>query len=106
MLTKVKYWILGILTVLAFGAGIAYAASYSLPPVLQRGDLIVATSTTQLVRLPTSTKGSVLWISPVSGVPAWTATSTLGISGGSSSATTTINALNGPSFTFATSNSA
>jgi hypothetical protein len=83
MLNKVKYWILGMLTVLALSATIAYAATWSLPPAIQRGDLIVATSTTQSVRLPTSTKGSVLWIS-AAGVPAWTATSTLGINGGGS----------------------
>src|SRR5437016_1317415 len=104
MLNKVKYWILGILTALAFSAGIAYAVSWNLPPAIQRGDLIVATSTTQAVRLATSSKGSVLWVNP-NGVPAWTATSTLGISGGgcAGSCLTSFAAMTGPAITIATS---
>lgn len=101
-MTRLKYWILGIVTAILFSAGIAIAATWNLPPVIQRGDLMVATSTTQAVRLPVGATGNVL--SVVNGVPKYVATSTLGIiGGGGSSATTTINSATGPSFTFATS---
>lgn len=78
------------------------ALAWSLPPSIQKGDLIVATSTTQAVRLATSTAGYVLQMK--NGMPAWVATSTLGISGGSS-ATTTINSVNGPTFIFSSPSS-
>jgi Chaperone of endosialidase len=79
-----KKYILTGLIVLGFSiAYFANAASWFLPPNIQRGDLIVATSTTQAVRLATGTIGSVLFIDPITKVPKYTATSTLGISGGS-----------------------
>jgi hypothetical protein len=76
---KLKFWIIGIITAIGFTSFVAYAASWNLPPVIQQGDLFVATSTSQAVRLPTSTNGSVLWLNP-SGMPAWTSSSTFLIS--------------------------
>src|SRR5690349_9665657 len=104
MLNKIKYWILGVLTVLALSAGLAYATSWSLPPVIQLGDLIVATSTTQAVRLATGTVGSVLSVK--NNVPAYVATSTLGLqspislttTGSSGAATFIANVLNIPNY--------
>lgn len=60
-------------------AGVA-SAIVTLPPSIQKGDLLVATSTTQLVRFPTSTLGSVLTM--FNNLPTWRATSTLGFTGG------------------------
>jgi hypothetical protein len=88
MLIKFKYWILGVLTLLAFSAAIAHATGYTLPPDIQRGDLIVATSTTQAVRLATGSPGSVLSI--VNGVPKYVATSTLGLGGGGTGTVTSV----------------
>lgn len=90
-LYKLKYYILGILTVIGFTSYVAYAATWYLPPTIYKGDLIVATSTTQAVRLPTSTVGSVL--SMKNNVPTWVATSTLGISGGSGTPATPLNSI-------------
>lgn len=59
-------------------AGVAYAL-VTLPPSIQRGDILIATSTSQLIRVATGTAGSVL--SVVNNIPAWVATSTLGITG-------------------------
>ena len=78
MLNSTKKLILGILIGLGMSAGVSYAL-VTLPPSIKVGDLLVATSTTQFVRLPTSTLGSVLTM--FNNIPTWRATSTLGISG-------------------------
>ena len=63
-------------------AGGVHALSVSLPSSVKKGDLLIGSSTnSSLYTLSTSSQGSVLWIGS-SGVPAWTATSTLGILGG------------------------
>lgn len=101
---KKLFWIifLVVMCLLSFYK-IAEAASWTLPGQIKKGDLIVATSTTQAVRLPTSTQGSVLWISSA-GMPAWTATSTLGISGGVG--LSSLNGQTGSTQTFATNTTA
>ncbi len=103
MLNKLKWYILGILSVLALTATTAYALSVSLPTTIKKGDLLVGSSTnSSLYRLATSTLGSVLWMNS-SGLPAWTATSTLGISGSGGTTPTIIGGgtATGPAFTFA-----
>jgi len=47
------------------------ASAWYLPPSIKKGDLIVATSTTQTVRLATSTKGSLLNMGIQGFTPAW-----------------------------------
>lgn len=89
-------YLFGILITL--GLGVAYL-SYAAPCVVNAGctgisnipggALLYGSSTPvnkALDILTTSTSGSVLWMSPT-GFPAWTATSTLGISGGSGTVT-------------------
>ena len=82
MLIKLKWYILGLISVFLLGGTTAYALSVQLPTSVKKGDLLVGSSTnSSLYTVSTGTPGSVLWVGS-SGVPAWTATSTLGISGG------------------------
>lgn len=84
MFTKFKWYILGILTVIALGGTTAYALSVSLPTTVKKGDLLVGSSSlSSLYRLATGTQGSVLFMNGT-GLPGWTATSTLGFVGGGS----------------------
>ena len=80
MLTKYKFAILGLLLGLGFTALTAYGLSVQLPSSIKTGDLLYGKNNTQLTTLSTSSLGSVLSI--VNNLPAWVATSTLGIIGG------------------------
>lgn len=75
--------LLSLIAVLAVAIPFTASALITLPPSLQRGDLLVASNTTQIVRLATGTTAYVLQM--VNGVPTWVQTSSLGITGGSSS---------------------
>lgn len=79
-----KYAIPAIIIGILLAGGV-HALSVALPSSVKKGDLLVGSSTgSSLFTLSTGTAGSVLYVSPSTGVPAWTATSTLGISGGAS----------------------
>lgn len=77
---KLKYAIPAILVGL-FIAGGAWALSVQLPTSVKVGDLLVGKNSAQLETLSTSSAGSVLYVSPSTGKPVWTATSTLGVGG-------------------------
>lgn len=89
-----KYLIPTVIIGLLIG-GFAYGASLIRPSglndfltyPLRKGSIVIGSSTPDsFTQIPTSTLGSVLWMAST-GLPAWTATSTLGISGGGGSGT-------------------
>lgn len=101
---KLLKYLIPALFVGLFIAGSVSALSVSLPALVKKGDLLVGSSTnSSLFRLATSSQGSVLWMTS-GGLPGWTATSTLGISGGGGTTPTIIGGgtATGPAFTFAT----
>lgn len=69
MLTKLRYLIGGFLVAVFFSLAYYAFAAVLLPPSVQTGDLLKATSNSQLSRLATGSEGTVLKI--VSGIPAW-----------------------------------
>ena len=79
---KLLKYILPALAVGLLLAGGVHALSVSLPSSIHKGDLLVGSSTgSSLYTVSTGTQGSVLWVNS-SGLPSWTATTTLGITSG------------------------